>query len=90
MFIVYICVAVVLLVASFIGCLVVSADECIENEEFLIALRWFSLWTLGGWSVAILWPLLLASVVPVLCVYGAVTAVKAYKHQALDYGTEER
>lgn len=83
MIIVYLVVGLILLLIGVTG-MFVFGDE-VNPIGGLEILRYVSLWTAGSWLVAILWPLLLVSVVPALVLYGVWVGIKVFKHRELDY-----
>jgi hypothetical protein len=85
MIITYCIVAAVLVVIGFFVMCVYMNEEVIDRDDFRLWIRTVAVFTLGSWVVALLWPVLLVSVLPVLLVYGMVVAVKGVKHKTLDY-----
>jgi hypothetical protein len=69
MFVAYCIVAVVIIVIGF-AAMWFYFMEADEPETFVEGLRIVSMFTAGSWLVALLWPVLLASVLPVLFIYG--------------------
>jgi hypothetical protein len=83
MFVTYCIVSVAIIIGGVVLCFMIGADEDLDHP--VVALRWISLWTLGTWTAAIAWPVLLVLLVPALMVYGVVTAFKVRKYGDLDY-----
>ena len=91
-FITYIIVGVIILILGFV-IMCASMEEIVSShdndKEPIVALRVVSLFTAGSWAVAILWPLLLMAALPVLCIYGTWTALRATKNKSLVYGKKD-
>lgn len=85
MFWVYTIVAALLLIAGFIIMCIYINEDALDIDDGWVFARVVAIFTFGSWVVALLWPVLLVSVVPVLFVYGMVVAVKTLKNKTLDY-----
>lgn len=71
MFWAWLVIGIIILIAGFIFMCFLFSDGAIdEPETFVEGLRIVSMFTAGSWAVAILWPVLLVSVIPVLIIYG--------------------
>jgi len=82
MFWIYAAVGAIIVIGGFIFMCFLFTDGAIdEPETFVEGLRIVSMFTAGSWLIALTWPVLLVSAVPVLIIYGswrlAVEGIKA-------------